>query len=106
MARYKSNGMHGGGETVIRVRDLEVGFHGVKVLKGINLEISHGEVIGFVGASGGGKSVLTRSIIGLLPKWKGTIEVFGQDIDSISEQERQAIERRWGVLFQGGALFS
>src|SRR5690606_22495505 len=90
----------------IRVRDLEVGFHGVPVLKGINLEIAHGEVIGFVGASGGGKSVLTRTIIGLLPKWKGAIEVFGQDIDAIGEQERQAIERRAGVRFQGGARFS
>lgn len=106
MARYKNHHFTGDAETVIRVRDLEVGFHGTKVLKGINLEIKHGEVIGFVGASGGGKSVLTRSIIGLLPKWAGTIEVFGQDIDAISEQERQAIERRWGVLFQGGALFS
>ena len=106
MAKYKTNGHHGGGETVIRVRGLEVGFRGVKVLKGIDLDIAHGEVIGLVGASGGGKSVLTRSLIGLLPKWKGKIEVFGCDIDAIEESERQAIERRWGVLFQGGALFS
>ena len=106
MAKYKTNGFHNGGDTVICVRGLEVGFHGVKILKGIDLDISHGEVIGLVGASGGGKSVLTRSLIGLLPKWKGTIEVFGQDIDKIEERERQAIERRWGVLFQGGALFS
>jgi phospholipid/cholesterol/gamma-HCH transport system ATP-binding protein len=105
MARYKTNG-HGGGETVIRVSGLEVGFHGTLVLKGVNLEIKHGEVIGLVGASGGGKSVLTRSLIGLLPKWRGTIEVFGSDLDAIEERERQAIERRWGVLFQGGALFS
>jgi phospholipid/cholesterol/gamma-HCH transport system ATP-binding protein len=106
MAKYKTNGHHGGGETVISVRGLEVGFRGVKVLKGIDLDIAHGEVIGLVGASGGGKSVLTRSLIGLLPKWKGKIEVFGRDIDAIEESERQAIERRWGVLFQGGALFS
>jgi phospholipid/cholesterol/gamma-HCH transport system ATP-binding protein len=106
MARYKSNGHNGGGETVIRVRGLEVGFHGTLVLKGVDLDIKHGEVIGLVGASGGGKSVLTRSLIGLLPKWRGTIEVFGSDLDAIEERERQAIERRWGVLFQGGALFS
>jgi phospholipid/cholesterol/gamma-HCH transport system ATP-binding protein len=53
-----------------------------------------------------GKSVLTRTIIGLLPKWRGTIEVFGRNLDQLEEEERQEIERRWGVLFQGGALFS
>jgi phospholipid/cholesterol/gamma-HCH transport system ATP-binding protein len=106
MAKSKTNGHHGPAQTAISVRGLEVGFHGVRVLKGVDLQIEHGEVIGLVGASGGGKSVLTRSIIGLLPKWKGTIEVFGHDLDRIEERERQAIERRWGVLFQGGALFS
>jgi phospholipid/cholesterol/gamma-HCH transport system ATP-binding protein len=107
VARYKTNGFNGSGEgPVIRVRGLEVGFHGVRVLKGVDLDIHHGEVIGLVGASGGGKSVLTRSLIGLLPKWKGSIEVFGRDLDAIPEAEKQAIERRWGVLFQGGALFS
>jgi len=105
MAKHKTNGANGG-ETVIRVRELVSGFHGVPVLKGVNFEIRHGEVIGLVGASGGGKSVLTRSLIGLLPKWSGTIEVFERDIDKLEERERQAIERRWGVLFQGGALFS
>jgi phospholipid/cholesterol/gamma-HCH transport system ATP-binding protein len=107
VAKSKTNGLNGGtAQTVINVRGLEVGFHGVRILKGVDFEIKHGEVIGIVGASGGGKSVLTRSIIGLLPKWKGTIEVFGRDLDRIEERERQAIERRWGVLFQGGALFS
>jgi phospholipid/cholesterol/gamma-HCH transport system ATP-binding protein len=62
--------------------------------------------LGFVGASGGGKSVLMRTILGLLPKRDGTIEVFGKDLDTLDEEERQTIERRWGVLFQGGALFS
>jgi phospholipid/cholesterol/gamma-HCH transport system ATP-binding protein len=107
VAKSKFNGHNGANaETVIRVRGLEVGFHGVPILKGVDIDIKHGEVIGIVGASGGGKSVLTRSLIGLLPKWRGTIEVFGQDLDKIEERERQAIERRWGVLFQGGALFS
>ena len=50
--------------------------------------------------------MLARTILGLLPKWSGTIEVFGKNLDKISEGERQSIERRWGVLFQGGALFS
>ncbi len=56
--------------------------------------------------SGGGKSVLLRTIIGLLPKWHGKIEVLGVDLDTASEQQRRALERRWGVLFQQGALFS
>jgi phospholipid/cholesterol/gamma-HCH transport system ATP-binding protein len=93
-------------ETVIRVRDLVVGFGKVDVLKGLNLDIKRGEIMGFVGASGGGKSVLTRTIIGLLPKRKGTIEVFGKNLDELDEEERQQMERRWGVLFQQGALFS
>ncbi|MDO8534763.1 MAG: ABC transporter ATP-binding protein [Xanthobacteraceae bacterium] len=91
---------------VISVRDLEVGYHDTPVLKGLNLDVRRGEVLGFVGGSGMGKSVLTRTIIGLLPKWKGTIEVFGRDLDAIEEEEREEIERRWGVMFQGGALFS
>ncbi len=91
---------------VISVRDLVVGYHETPVLKGLNLDVRRGEVLGFVGGSGMGKSVLTRTIIGLLPKWKGTIEVFGRDLDAIEEEEREEIERRWGVMFQGGALFS
>lgn len=93
-------------EIVISVRDLVVGFGDVDVLKGLNLDIRRGEIMGFVGASGSGKSVLTRAILGLLPKRKGTIEVLGKNLDALGEEERQAIERRWGVLFQHGALFS
>jgi phospholipid/cholesterol/gamma-HCH transport system ATP-binding protein len=93
-------------ETVISVRDLVVGFGDVDVLKGLNLDIRRGEIMGFVGASGGGKSVLTRTILGLLPKRKGTIEVLGKNLDDLDEEERRTMERRWGVLFQQGALFS
>jgi phospholipid/cholesterol/gamma-HCH transport system ATP-binding protein len=94
------------GENVIGVRNLRVGFGDHDVLKGLDLDVKRGEILGFVGASGGGKSVLMRTILGLLPKRNGTIEVFGQDLDMLDEEERQTIERRWGVLFQGGALFS
>ena len=93
-------------DNVISVRDLEVGFGKQLVLKGLNLDIRRGEILGFVGASGGGKSVLTRTIIGLLPKRRGQIEVFGKNLDELDELDRQKVEKRWGVLFQGGALFS
>ncbi|PMU96914.1 ATP-binding cassette domain-containing protein, partial [Pseudomonas sp. GP01-A4] len=65
-----------------------------------------GEILGFVGPSGAGKSVLTRTIIGLVPKVAGSIEVFGVDLDSSNTSQRRNVERRWGVLFQQGALFS
>ena len=90
----------------IGVRGLEVGFGGQLVMRGLDLDLLRGEVLGFVGASGAGKSVLTRTILGLLPKRAGTITVKGRDIDAMDVAEREEIERRWGVLFQQGALFS
>ncbi|MGD0185868.1 MAG: ATP-binding cassette domain-containing protein [Roseiarcus sp.] len=75
-------------------------------MDGLNLDIYRGEVLGFVGGSGAGKSVLTRTILGLLPKRAGVIEVYGRDVDTLSIAERERVERRWGVLFQQGALFS
>src|SRR5215813_15539910 len=96
----------GGNETVIRVRDLVVGFNGTMVLDRLSLDVFRGEILGFVGGSGAGKSVLMRTIIGLLPKREGTIEVFGTDLAGLNGDERRAVERRWGVLFQQGALFS
>ena len=107
MAEIKTNGIGAANaEAVIRVRDLVVGFRDRPILKGLNLDVRRGEVLGFVGGSGMGKSVLTRTIIGLLPKWSGTIEVFGRNLDEVGEEELESIERRWGVLFQQGALFS
>src|SRR5450631_598267 len=99
----KSNGSK---QAVIEVRDLVVGFGEHVVLDHLDLDVFRGEVLGFVGGSGAGKSVLMRTIIGLLPKRKGRIEVFGVDLDGADAQTRQAVERRWGVLFQQGALFS
>jgi phospholipid/cholesterol/gamma-HCH transport system ATP-binding protein len=90
----------------IRVRDLVVGFGERVVLDNLALEVRRGEILGFVGGSGSGKSVLLRTIIGLLPKREGSIEVLGTDLDAAGEAERRAIQRRWGVLFQQGALFS
>jgi phospholipid/cholesterol/gamma-HCH transport system ATP-binding protein len=98
--------MQNGGEAVIRVRGLVVGFGGATVLDGLSLDVRRGEILGLVGGSGSGKSVLMRTIIGLVPKRKGTVEVLGADRDKASEAELRAVERRWGVLFQQGALFS
>ena len=95
-----------GNEAVISVRGLVVGFGAATVLDRVALDVLRGEILGFVGGSGAGKSVLMRTIIGLLPKREGTIEVFGTDIAGLDGRERRAVERRWGVLFQQGALFS
>jgi len=93
-------------ETIIRVRDLVVGFGAATVLDRLSLDVYRGEILGFVGGSGAGKSVLMRTIIGLVAKRAGTIEVFGVDLGRAGERQRRAIERRWGILFQQGALFS
>ncbi|HEY2136225.1 MAG TPA: ABC transporter ATP-binding protein [Xanthobacteraceae bacterium] len=95
-----------GNDAVIRVRDLVVGFAGAPVLDRLSLDVTRGEILGFVGASGAGKSVLMRTIIGLVPKRDGVIEVFGVDVGAASASARRGLERRWGVLFQHGALFS
>ncbi len=93
-------------DAVIRVRDLVVDFGRAPVLDRLSLDVLRGEVLGFVGASGAGKSVLMRTIIGLVPKRAGTIEVDGVDLGAASQSARRRIERRWGILFQQGALFS
>ncbi len=93
-------------QTIISVRDVEVGFGDKTILKGLDLDVYRGEILGFVGGSGQGKSVLTRAILGLVPKRAGTIEVLGQNLDELSSDQRRQLERHWGVLFQQGALFS
>jgi phospholipid/cholesterol/gamma-HCH transport system ATP-binding protein len=93
-------------EPIISVRDLVVGFGDRIILNGLSLDVMKGEIMGFVGASGGGKSVLTRTILGLVPKRAGTVEVFGEDLDTLNYTQRRELEQRWGVLFQQGALFS
>src|ERR1700730_1124610 len=95
-----------GRETLVRVRNLVVGFGGKLIIQNLALEVYSGEVVGCVGGSGTGKSVLTRTILGLVRKQSGLIEMFGRDIDSLSPREHGAIERRIGVMFQQGALFS
>jgi len=94
------------GEPVISVRDVTVKFGDNVVLDQLSLDVFRGEILGFVGASGSGKSVLMRTILGLNKKSAGHIRVFGVDLDDASEAERMSIDMRLGVLFQQGALFS
>jgi phospholipid/cholesterol/gamma-HCH transport system ATP-binding protein len=90
----------------IRVRDLVVGFDERIILDGLSLDVMPGEILGFVGGSGTGKSVLTRTILGLVEQRSGSIEVLGKDLAQLGDDGRRAMERRWGVMFQHGALFS
>jgi phospholipid/cholesterol/gamma-HCH transport system ATP-binding protein len=98
--------MSANAKAVISIRDLIVGFGDAVVLKGVTLDVNRGEILGVVGGSGGGKTVLMRTIIGLLPRRGGSIEAFGIDQEKVTEQEFRAVQRRWGILFQQGALFS
>jgi len=93
-------------ETAINVRNLVVGFGDTTVLDHVSVAVKRGEIFGFVGGSGSGKSVLLRTIIGLIPARSGTVEVLGTDLSRADEEARRATERRWGILFQQGALFS
>lgn len=93
-------------EVVIRVRDLKVAFGDKVIMEGLDLDVLRGEILGFVGGSGQGKSVLTRTILGLVRKQRGTIEVFGENVDRLDPPGRRRLERRFGVMFQQGALFS
>jgi len=90
----------------IRVSDLVVGFGRRVVIDRLSLDVRRGEILGLVGASGGGKSVLMRTIIGLIPRRAGTIEVMGARIGAVHESGTQAAAGQWGILFQHGALFS
>ena len=93
-------------EVILTARDITVAFGAKVVLKDLNLDIYRGEILGFVGGSGTGKSVLMRTILGLNRKQTGTVKVFGVDVDKATPEEKMAIDMRMGVLFQHGALFS
>jgi phospholipid/cholesterol/gamma-HCH transport system ATP-binding protein len=93
-------------DTVICVRGLVNRFGDQAVHEGLDLDVRRGEILGVVGGSGTGKSVLMRSIIGLQIPVAGTVEVFGEPMIDRDENEAKFVRRRWGVLFQGGALFS
>lgn len=95
------------GMPAIRVRGLHNAFGDQVIHDNLDLDVRRGEILGVVGGSGTGKSVLMRSIIGLQEPQAGEIEVFGvSTLGDATSQEQRDIRRRWGVLFQGGALFS
>ena len=88
------------------MHDLVVGFRRHVVIDHLALDVRRGEILGLVGASGGGKSVLMRTIIGLIPRQEGEIEVMGAPIGATMTGPRRSAAGRWGILFQQGALFS
>ncbi len=94
------------GEPIIQVRGLKNQFGSQVVHDDLNLDVYKGEVLGIVGGSGTGKSVLLRSIVGLQHPVAGTIDVLGQTISEMDEAQRRLLEQKWGILFQDGALFS
>jgi len=93
-------------DIVIKVRGLVTGFGTKLIHDHVDLEVCRGEVLGIVGGSGSGKSVLLRTIIGLNRAREGEIEVLGKKIGFAESRRMRSLEQRWGVLFQDGALFS
>jgi phospholipid/cholesterol/gamma-HCH transport system ATP-binding protein len=93
-------------DVVITIRGLRNSFGDQVVHNDLDLDVRRGEILGVVGGSGTGKSVLMRSVIGLQIPDAGEIEVLGENMIGREEDEAKNIRRRWGILFQNGALFS
>ena len=90
---------------MIEILKLWKSFDGQEVLRGVNLEIPSGKTTAIIGRSGGGKSVLLKHLIGLLKPDKGKILIDGADITGLRTQELNKIKRKFGIVFQGAALF-
>lgn len=93
-------------DPIIEIEALETGFGPITIHKDLDLKVRRGEILGIVGGSGTGKSVLLRTIIGLNKPRSGAIRIFGEDVLGIDEAGQRRLDRRLGVLFQDGALFS
>lgn len=104
MQAKDANGMSR--KTVLSVRGVNVSFGSNTVLKDLDLDVYRGEILGFIGPSGTGKSVLMRTVLKLLPRQSGKVWILGHDYENVSDAERMALDMRLGVLFQQGALFS
>ncbi len=97
--------MANAGDLFIRIRGLEQSFGSQKVLRGVDLDVFHGETLVLLGGSGGGKSVLLKHLPGLLKPRAGSIEVDGVEISQMKERDYGPIRKKIGMMFQGGALF-
>ena len=93
-------------EVILSAHDITVAFGKNVVLDKLDLDIYRGEILGFVGGSGTGKTVLMRSILRLIPRQSGIIRILGEDYDQVDNAKRIELDMRLGVLFQHGALFS
>lgn len=96
----------GAREVILSARDVCVGFDDNLVLDHLDLDVYRGEILGFVGGSGTGKTVLMRAILRLIPRQKGIIRILGENYDEVEEAKKIQLDMRLGVLFQHGALFS
>jgi len=92
-------------DPIIRVEDLTVGYGGKAILQHLNFEVMRGEVLVILGGSGSGKSTLLKHMIGLYPPMSGRVLIEGDDIVAAEGAQRQSILRRFGVMYQHGALF-
>src|SRR5215831_5867512 len=90
---------------MIEVRDLHKSFGSHPILEGVNLRIEKGESVVIIGRSGGGKSVLLKHLIGLLKPDSGSVLIDNEDIVPMNERELLHVRRKFGMLFQGAALF-
>lgn len=93
-------------ESIIEINGLKTSLGGRRILKGVNLEVKKGEILGIVGGSGSGKTTLLRQMLGLSEAEAGSIKIFGKELINANAESLLKIQRRWGVLFQQNALFS
>lgn len=94
------------GNVAIRVRDLRTSYGSHVVHEHLDMDVYDGEIVGVIGPSGSGKSVLLRAIVGLKQPDTGTVEVFGEDVTGLQGDELARVQTLWGIMFQDGALFS
>lgn len=93
-------------QPIIEINNLTVRFGSVEVLKGLNMTVNRGEILGIVGGSGSGKTTLLRAILALNKANSGSIKVLGNEVVNASRSSLLKVQRHWGVLFQQNALFS
>ena len=91
--------------SMLTVCDLMKTIDGQEILRGVDLDVAHGETLGIIGRSGGGKSVLLKHLVGLMQPDEGEIWIEGQNITGLNERQLGAIRQKIGILFQGAALF-